>query len=358
MLLKRKLKLPFPAAMLVLLAGVSSTSLALAQDRVVVGHGSSQVELTHPGLYLGQVLGLDTAEELEIEVELTQGSQQALQLLAAGQVDVVSVNANTVFDGREEGIDVRIVYSSVSHNNNYVAVLADGPYQSIADLAGTDVGVFSMTAGGVPMLRAILGEAGLSEDDVSMVPVGAGPAAIEALNSGTISALSLWAGAFAIFENEGADLVLFGSERLDPAPGYVLATTESFLSENPGVIEKLGRIYAQAQLYAETNPEAVVEAYWEQFPESLPTGDRETALAQHVHTLNVGLRDMRTDNRPDSRYGWNDPDGIAILQDYLIENGARTTALPIEDLYTNDYVDAFNEFDADTIRAAAEAAAP
>jgi len=341
-----------------LVASVSMLSLAQAADRVVVGHGSSQVEITHPGLYLGQALGLSEAEGLEIDVQLTQGSQQALQLLAAGQVDVVSVNANTVFDGREEGIDVRIVYSSVSHNNNYVAVLADGPYDSIAKLAGTDVGVFSMTSGGVPMLKAILGEAGLKETDISMVPVGAGPAAIEALKNGTISALSLWAGAFAVFENDGTELVLFGSERLDPAPGYVLATTEKFLAANPGVIEKLGRIYAQAQLYAETNPQAVVAAYWKQYPENVPTGDREAALAQQVHTLNVGLRDMRTDNRPDQRYGWNDPNGIAILQDYLIENGARATALPVDDLYTNDYVDAFNDFDADAIRAAAAAATP
>jgi NitT/TauT family transport system substrate-binding protein len=337
---------------------VSSISLAQAADRVVVGHGSSQVEITHPGLYLGQAIGLAEAEQLDIEVQLTQGSQQALQLLAAGQVDVVSVNANTVFDGRESGIDIRIVYSSVSHNNNYVAVLADGPYDSIAKLAGTDVGVFSMTSGGVPMLKAILGEAGLGENDVSMVPVGAGPAAIEALASGKISALSLWAGAFAVFENGGADLTLFGSERLDPAPGYVLATTEKYISENPGIIEKLGRIYAQTQLFAETNPKAVVEAYWEAFPENVPPGDREAAMAQQVHILEVGLRDMRTDNRPDNRYGWNNPDGIAILQDYLIENGARSTPLPIEDLYTNQYVDAFNDFDADAIRAAAKAATP
>lgn len=335
------------------LMGVSAATMAHASE-VVIGHGSGRVEITHPGLYLGQHLGLDDAEELEIDVQLTQGSQQALQLLAGGQVDVVLVNANTVFDGREQGIDARIVYSSVSHNNNYVGVLADGPYQSIADLAGTDVGVFSMTSGGVPMLRAILTESGISDSDVSMVPVGAGPAALEALRNGTVSALSLWAGAFAAFENEGTDITLFGSERLGSVPSFVLVTTDGFLSENPETIEKLGRIFAKTQLYAETNPEATVEAYWEVFPEAAPSGDREEALARDLNTLEVGLRDMRTTDRADTRYGWNDPEGIATLQDYLIENEARTTALPVEDLYTNDFVDAFNDFDAEAIRAMAQ----
>jgi NitT/TauT family transport system substrate-binding protein len=331
---------------------------ATAADKVVIGHGSGQVEITHPGLYLGQVTGFAEQEDLEIEVQLTQGSQQALQLLAAGQVDVVSMTSNTAFDGREQGVDVRIVYSSVSHNNNYVGVLADGRYKSVADLAGTDVGVFSMTSGGVPFLKAVLSEAGVDPATVNMVPIGAGPAALEGLKNGTVSALSLWAGAFAVFENLGAELTLFGSSRLDPAPGFVLATTDKFIAENPEIIRKLGRIWAKSQLYAETNPEAVVRAYWDSFPENRPSADEDKALAEQVNILKVGLRDMRTADRPDQRYGWNDPNGISVFQDYLIENGARSVKIPIEDVFTNDFVDAFNDFDHDEVKAAAEAAKP
>jgi NitT/TauT family transport system substrate-binding protein len=329
---------------------------ALAADKVVVAHGSGQVELTHPGLYLGKVQGFEGEEGIEIEVQLTQGSQQAMQLLAAGQVDVVSINSNTVFDGREQGVEARIVYSSVSHNNNYVGVLADGKYKSVADLAGTDVGVFSMTSGGVPFLKAVLAEAKIDPDKVNMVPIGAGPAAIEGLKNGTVSALSLWAGAFAAFENLGVKLTLLGSERLDAAPGYVLATTDKFIEEHPELIEKVGRVYAKSQLFAETSPEATVKAYWQVYPENRPTENAEKALAEQVHVLKVGLRDMRTSDRPDSRFGWNDPDGIEVFQEYLIENGARTVRIPIEDTYTNDFVDAFNAFDPEAVKAKAEAA--
>ncbi len=338
------------------LALLAAPGLAVAADKVVIAHGSGQVEITHPGLYLGKVHGFEQEEAIDLDVQLTQGSQQALQLLAAGQVDVVSINSNTVFDGREQGIPVRIIYSSVSHNNNYVGVLASGPYKSVADLKGTDVGVFSMTSGGVPFLRAVLSENGVEPDEVNMVPIGAGPAALEGLKDGTVSALSLWAGAFAVFENTGVELTLFGSERLDPAPGYVLATTDTFIKENPQVIEKIGRIYAKAQLFSETAPEATVRAYWEVYPENKPTENADKALQEQVHILKVGLRDMRTSDRPDSRYGWNDPSGIDVFQNYLIENQARTVKIPLEDIYTNEFVDAFNTFDTEALKAKANAA--
>ncbi len=340
---------------LCLLAAPLFATPALAQEQVVIGHGSGQVELTHPGLFLPQALGWDEEEGLDITIELTQGSQQAMQLLAAGQVDILSISSSTVFDAREQGIEARIFYSEVNHNNNFVAVLADGPYDAVGDLAGTDVGVFSMTSGGVPFLKAVLAEAGLGETDVTMVPIGAGPAALEGLRNGTVSALSLWAGALANFENEGVALTLFGSERLDSAPGFVLATSDAYLEANPSVIEKMGRLYAKAHVFAEANPEATVRLYWEAFPEARPAEVTDAAIAAQVHILGVGLRDMRVEGRPDTRYGWNDAAGIEVFQDYLIENGARTVEVPVDDTYTNDFVDAFNDFDADAVRALAAA---
>jgi NitT/TauT family transport system substrate-binding protein len=326
------------------LAGATATAAA-AQEKVVIAHGSQQIELTHPGLYLGEVLGFNEEEGIDIDVQLTEGSQQALQLLAAGQVDFITVNTTTILNAREQGVDARIVYSEVSHDNNVVATLSGGEYDSVEDLKGTDVGVFSMTSGGVPYLKAVLAENGLAAEDVNMVPLGAGAAALEALRDGTVSALSLWAGAIAVFENQGAELTLFKSQELDRAPGFVLATTDSYIEENPEIVEKVGRIFAKAHVFAMTNPEATVRAYWEAAPENRPAEVTDQTIAEQVHILEVGLRDMRVDNRPDTRFGWSDSEGIDVLQDYLIENGARTVKLPVEDLYTNDFVDAFNDFD-------------
>lgn len=347
---------------LTLVIGLILASQAEAQEplrKVVIAHGSQQVEITHPGLYLGDVLGFEKEEGLDLSVQTTQGSQQALQLLAAGRADFVQVATETVINAADQGVKARIVYSAVNHYNSQVAALRNGPVKDVKDLKGKQVGVFSLSSGSVPYLKALVREAGLNPDnDITMVPTGAGAPALHALNSGTVAALSLWAGAFAVFENQGAELTIFTSKDLRAAPGHVLATTEEFIKQNPDVVAKVGRIYAKAATFAMANPEATVQAYWKALPQNRPPEVNERVAAEQRHILEVGLRDMRVDDRADKRWGWNDPSGLAKLQDYLVANGARTTKVPEDRLFTNDFVDRYNEFDASAIQSMAKTFKP
>ena len=324
---------------------------AQAPRKVTIAHGSGQIEITHPGLYLGGVLGFAEAEGIELLAQTTQGSQQALQLLAAGRADFVQVATETIVNARDQGVPAIIVYSSVAHYNSQIAALDDGPVKTIADLKGKQVGVFSLQSGGVPYLKSVLREAGLDPDkDVTMVPTGAGAPAVQALRNGTVGALSLWAGAFAVMENQGVKLRIFTSKALARAPGHILATTEAFARDNPDIVAKVGRIYAKAAVFAMANPEAAVQAYWKALPQNRPPEVNATTLKEQLNILNVGLRDMRVDTRVDKRWGWNDGTGLRALQDYLIANGARSTIVPEEQLYSNAQVDAYNAFDPEPIR--------
>jgi NitT/TauT family transport system substrate-binding protein len=328
-----------------------ATALAQAPRKVVIAHGSQQVEITHPGLYLGGVLGFAQQEGIELAAQTTQGSQQALQLLAAGRADFAQVTTETVINAKDQGVNARIVYSAVNHYNSQIAALADGPVREVKDFKGKQIGVFSLASGSVPYLKAVLREAGLDpEKDVTMVPTGAGAPALQALNSGTVTALSLWAGAFAVFENQGAKLKIFTSKELSTAPGHVLATTDEYIRQNPEIVAKVGRIYAKAAVFAMANPEATVQAYWKALPQNRPPEVNDKVLKEQQHILQVGLRDMRVDDRSDKRWGWNDPSGLGILQKYLVDNGARKTIVPDNELFTNAFVDEYNTFDAAAIR--------
>ena len=331
-----------------------ASALAQAPRKVVIAHGSQQVEITHPGLYLGGVVGFSQQEGIELVAQTTQGSQQALQLLAAGRADFVQVTTETVINAKDQGVNARVVYSAVNHYNSQIAALADGPVREVNDFKGKQIGVFSLSSGSVPYLKAVLKEAGLDpEKDVTMVPTGAGAPALQALNSGTVAALSLWAGAFAVFENQGAKLKIFTSNQLSTAPGHVLATTDEYIRQNPEIVAKVGRIYAKSAVFAMANPQSAVQAYWKALPQNRPPEVNEKVLKEQQHILQVGLRDMRVVDRPDKRWGWNDPSGLAILQKYLVDNGARKTMVPDSELFSNDLVDEYNKFDAEVIRAMA-----
>jgi NitT/TauT family transport system substrate-binding protein len=350
------------AAGIMLGLSMTMSAPALAQSaprKVVIAHGSQQVEITHPGLYLGSVLGFNKDEGIDLNVQTTQGSQQALQLLAAGRADFVQVSTETVINAADQGVSARIVYSAVNHYNPQVAALADGPIREVADLKGKQIGVFSLSSGGVPYLKAVVKEAGLDSDkDITIVPTGASAPALHALNSGTVAALSLWAGAFAVFENQGAKLRIFTSKDLRTAPGHVLATTEEFIKKNPDIVAKVGRIYAKSATFAMANPAATVQAYWQALPQNKPPVTDDKVAREQQHILDVGLRDMTVEDRADKRWGWNDSEGLAKLQTYLINNGARTTRVPEDRLFTNEFVHQFNAFDAAAVQAQAKSYKP
>ncbi len=46
------------------------------------------------------------------------------------------------------------------------------------------------------------------------------------------------------------------------------------------------------------------------------------------------------------------------MQNYLVANGVRKTVVPDADLFTNEFVDAYNKFDAAAVRAQAAAYKP
>jgi ABC-type nitrate/sulfonate/bicarbonate transport system substrate-binding protein len=86
-----------------LCSALGPIAAAQTPQRVVIAHGSQQAEITHPGLYLGGVLGFAREEGIEIVAQTTQGSQQALQLLAAGRAEFVQVTTETVINARDQG---------------------------------------------------------------------------------------------------------------------------------------------------------------------------------------------------------------------------------------------------------------
>jgi hypothetical protein len=106
------------------------------------------------------------------------------------------------------------------------------------------------------------------------------------------------------------------------------------------------------------NPAGTVQAYWRALPQNRPPEVNEATAREQQHILEVGLRDMRVEDRPDRRWGWNDPAGLRALQTFLVANGARQTLVPDDQLFSNALVDEYNRFDAAAIRARADSYRP
>lgn len=118
------------------------------------------------------------------------GSSQRAQAFAAGALDLTVSSADGVLFAAAEGIPSTIIASLASDSlhrgfNTTFLALASSPINKIADLKGKTVAVNGLSTTGELWLKTALDRHGLSESDVTVVPISF-PAMAESLRSGRI----------------------------------------------------------------------------------------------------------------------------------------------------------------------------
>src|SRR6202022_4991385 len=107
---------------------------------------------------------------------------------------------------------VKFFYASTPKKPFPLVVLENSPVKDLKDLKGTTIGLPSLTAVQYFTTQSIMRSANLKmPEDFQFVEVGAGPAALKALQDGQISALNTNIFNYAGFENRGAKFVYIQS---------------------------------------------------------------------------------------------------------------------------------------------------
>ena len=124
----------------------------------------------HGPIIVAQELGYFTEQDLEVEIIAPANPSDPPKLVAAGKAELAISYQPQLHLQIHEGLPLQRVGTLVATPLNCLLVLADGPIQSPADLAGKKVG---FSVGGVEeaVLGSILRHHGLSLDDVELVNV-------------------------------------------------------------------------------------------------------------------------------------------------------------------------------------------
>jgi sulfonate transport system substrate-binding protein len=160
-----------------------------------------------------------------------------------------------------------------------ILVPKDSPIKTVADLKGKLVGVLSLAAGTVPTVKAMAREAGIDPASVQFVAVGADAAALVALKGARVDALSFFIGSVAGLENLGMKFRAFSP---DVSSG-VFVTSNALLAKNRDLVVRGLQGVALSTRFAQLNPAAAARNYYAMFQQ--PTGDRDQALRNDVHTI-------------------------------------------------------------------------
>ncbi len=142
-----------------------------ALERVVMAGWSKPIsEITH--LLAEPDKGFFKAQGLEFVYLPGAGGGDALRNLLSGQADVAFTDPGSLYAALDKGEKLRVIYDVYPQNVFNVVSLKSRNLTRVADLKGKRIGVYSLSSGTRQNLQVLLHTAGLTEQDVTIVPTG------------------------------------------------------------------------------------------------------------------------------------------------------------------------------------------
>lgn len=302
-------------------------------------------------LAVAEQLGYFEDEGLDLEIVPTGSSSSALQAVLSGQLEIGSATPEPVLQYAESGGEfggATMVYNYVRQPTGSIAVLADSDIEELSDFAGATIGNSSLGSGNLLLANGILEEAGLEPDtDFTHIAVGTGAAALQALQGGDVQALSLWDTEYAAMETQGVELRYFTSEEAAQLFSTTYFASPRYIESNPETIAAFGRAMARATYFTQLAPEAALRLLYAGHPEVRAAGvSEDEQLANDLVALGARLELLTADD-PQASGTWGEysADAVAAWTSFAVAAGIVETELDPATLFTNEFVEQYNDFD-------------
>jgi NitT/TauT family transport system substrate-binding protein len=290
-------------------------------------------------LYVAQDRGYFAQEGLSVTTEPVDGSGQVLQQLLSGQAQIGLPSPGPFMQAVHEGADLVSIYTLFQSNVFSLVTLADSSYRSLADLAGTTVGVGTIEGGETSFVKALLSqEAGLEADrDYELLAVGDGGTASVALQRGEVSAYAASFPDVAIMKLRGLELRNLITEDFKSFFDSLVVVERQFLDQNREAAIGIGRALAKATVWGLDNPEGVMEITARYFPEEADDPDFTLALLKETQSL------FALPPEAGGKWGTAVPEAVQRYMGFLVDQGELEA--PVDTgIFINDFVDQYNDF--------------
>jgi NitT/TauT family transport system substrate-binding protein len=305
--------------------------------------------------HVARELGFYAEEGLDVEFQDVGGSSNVVQQIIAGNVNAGSPSPGALLNAVAQGNDLRQVFSHQFKSVFTLATPADSGVTTVADLKGKTVGVSDLAGGEVPIVRAVLREAGLQEGEtVQLLPVGEGSAlTLNAIQNGQIQAYSSNMFDVAAVEAAGVDMNVILPEAVANFPGNGVVVTTEALQENGEQLVGFLRALAKAIVWSDAHPQEAYEIAARLSPEQFEDEALAKASWEAAQTLK-----QRPEALKDAPIGTHYMPGVQAYHDFLRQGSEEEGALP-RDVDLNNVMDTslleeVNQFD----RAAVEQIQP
>jgi len=353
------------AVLVTTLASLTAAEAQTPPKKVRIAMGTRVINVAYPWLTMPQPLGYWNQEGLDVEVVAVGGSLEAIQQLVAGNVDFAQVNSSVVVQSNANNKTTLRSVMLNTVNDWSVVALEDGPIKSMKDFKGKSIGVPALSTGGMPMLKELLQSNGLvPESDVSIVAVGFGAPAWEAVKSNKVQGLMFFQAAIAGFENFGGKFHYFHGADWRQQPDFSLNTLQKTIDTDPKMVEAIVRGAVKGTVFSLANPDCTRRIHWKTWPDTKPAGqnlDEETKAKWDMNNLRAQQTGMVEAFKLGGGKLWGNyrPQEYSLLQDFMLRANLIKAKVPNENLIVAipAFFEKTNAFDHAAIEAQAKACA-
>ncbi len=305
-----------------------------------------------------QGMGYYREEGLDVQVLfLSPGTGGSLGLAAAGSAEFGVSNPFSFLLAAAKGTDLdTITICTWTRDIHWTMVVpAESPVKDLRELKGKKIGILSRGDSNYIGAQAMLREVGLDPDkDVAFVTLGAGGPAASAIRRGEVDVLAYWDAQVAALENIGLKFrYLPLTPTVKEIMGSGIAVRRDYFKEHRDVAIGVCRAINKGIVFTLENPEAAARVHFKLYPESKPKGKTdEEALREAVHLIKARSNKFAKEPVKFPKYGYNYPKGWEAYVKVLGLDPQKVG--DVRRFYTNDLLDAINDFDEAAIRKQAD----
>jgi NitT/TauT family transport system substrate-binding protein len=271
-------------------------------------------------LYLGIDKGFFEEEGLEVEPVIAQGGAAIIPAVMAGDQEIGFSNVVSLMLAQTQDLPVKIISQGIQATDDAendtaaIAVKGDSDIQEPADLEGKTIAINTLNNISQLTVTAALDSEGVDTSTLNFVEVPL-PDMVGQLEAGQIDAAGLVEPFVTTGKNAGQRMIIY--DRVATEPEMTVATyftSDSYLQENPDVVEAFVRAMNRSLEYATENPDEARQAIanYTQIP---PDVLAEVVLPLWQTDLNVDSIENTAQLMVDQGIAESEPDVDALIAD-------------------------------------------
>lgn len=259
---------------LIVIASLSVAPLMAAppmpeKPKVVVGYGS--MSGAFGSFWIANEKGYFKEQGLDATLLYTR-TTTGLQVLSAGQVDLMGTGCAEFFEANRKALHNKVVASLFEFNLYLIA-----SRKEITDpkmLVGKTVAVNRIGDTGHLSARFAFRKAGVDPDKVTYIQIGSTPERFSALSSGSVAAAVQNGSMKPLVLSNGQNVLIDLQNRDNPSClGGIGVSTET-LQKRPRTVEAMLRAIVKGNAYLRDGPESEVKAIFSKYMK-LPVDDKQ-----------------------------------------------------------------------------------